>query len=415
MAQEAMQRRECLKRLAATLSLPFAMAANAVPSVPRLTAPKDIEQKVRQARPLLGGQIPTDLRARLGATHYDGKYYRTQRPFLLEGCESLLGLGMRVAKLWFGNQLSGYAYNSDWKLTPSARLVEVAKHPYFVEAFSLPFLTFILEIAPVAGSRKGFSDPDQTFANDEEQFYELAGHLFKTYRHRPVTFILQHWEGDWMLRGKDQQAWTQGKVPDAEERCKGFAHWLAARQRGVARARAEAEDAQCRVYHAAEVNRVWDSTRGIPTLTTHVLPHVAVDLVSWSSYDGMASPVRAWQGLELIRHYARPSPVFGKPVVYIGEVGKPEQGQSEEQIVSWWDQAMGVFFAQQVPWILHWELYCNEVADKHRPKRNVYQAEELRGFWLIRPDGSLSYSAKYLKALLDHAGGRLPKGMQRPT
>ena len=87
-------------------------------------------------------------------------------------------------------------------------------------------------------------------------------------------------------------------MPDAEDRCKGFVHWLTARQRGVARARSETRATQCRVYHAAEVNRVWDSTRGIPTLTTHVLPHVAVDLISWSSYDGMASPVKAWQGLE---------------------------------------------------------------------------------------------------------------------
>jgi hypothetical protein len=138
-----------------------------------------------------------------------------------------------------------------------------------------------------------------------------------------------------------------------------------------------------------------------------------VDLISWSSYDGMSSPVKGWQGLELIRHYARPSPVFGKPVVYIGEVGKPEQGQTEEQIVSWWDQAMGVFFAQQVPWILHWELYCNEIVNKGAPKQNVYRAEDLRGFWLIRPDGSLSFSAKYLKALLDHAGETLPREMLR--
>ena len=390
------------------------MGAESV-SAPRLTPPEEIERKVRKARPLQGGQIPSDLKARLGATHYDGKYYRSQRPYLLEGCEALLGLGMRVAKLWSGNQLSGYGYNSDWKLSPTVRLVDVAKHPYFVQAFSLPFSTFVLEIGPVTGNGKGFADPSHDFAEDEQQLYELAAYLFRTYREQAVTYILQHWEGDWMLRGQDKEAWERGKVPDAEKRCKGFVRWLTARQRGVARARAEARATQCRVYHAAEVNRVWDSTRGIPTLTTHVLPYVAVDLISWSSYDGMANPVRAWQGLELIRHYARPSPVFGKPVVYIGEVGKPEQGQSEEQIVSWWDQAMGVFLAQQIPWILHWELYCNEVAKKDGPKRNVYRAEDLRGFWLVRPDGSLSYSGKYLKALLDHAGGTLPKKMQQRT
>jgi hypothetical protein len=407
-----MRRRDCIKCLAATLGLPFALAADAVSGAPRLTPPDEIESKVRKARPLLGGAIPADLKDRLGATHYDGKYYRTRRPYLLEGCEALLGLGMHVAKLMFGNQLPGYGYNSDWKLSAESRLIDVARHPYFVQAFALPFTTFALEIQPVASKGKASPDAQRTCAEDEAQFYELAGYLLKTYRDRAVTFILQHWEGDWMLRGNDKQAWMEGKVRDTDTRCDWFVRWLTARQRGVARARAEVLGSQCRVYHAAEVNRVWDSTRGIPTLTTHVLPHVAVDLVSWSSYDGMDNPVRAWQGLELIRHYARPSPVFGKPMVYIGEVGKPEQGHSEEQIVSWWDKAMGVFFAQQVPWILHWELYCNEVANNRGPKRDVYRAEDLWGFWLIRPDGSLSYSAKYLKALLAHAGGTLPKEMQ---
>jgi len=412
---KTMRRRDCIKCLASTLGLPFVMAANAVSPAPRLTPPEEIERRVRKARPLLGGTIPGDLKDRLGATHYNGKYYRTRHPYLLEGCETLLGLGMHVAKLWFGNQLPGYGYNSDWKLSAESRLIDVAKHPYFVQAFALPFTTFVLEIQPVAGGGKGFSDPHWAFADDEAQFYELAGYLLKTYHQRQVTFILQHWEGDWMLRGNFKETWEPGQERYVEERCRGFVRWLTARQRGVARARNEASATQCRVYHAAEVNRVWDSTRDIPTLTTHVLPHVAVDLVSWSSYDGMASPVKAWQGLEIIRHYMRPSPVFGKPVVYIGEIGKPERGQSEEEIVSWWDNAMGVFFAQQVPWILHWELYCNEVANNRGPKRDVYRAEDLRGFWLIRPDGSLSYSGKYLKALLEHAGGALPKEIQRPV
>ncbi len=406
---DTIRRRDCIKCLASTLGLPFVMAANAVSPGPRLTPPEEIERRVRRARPLLGGAIPADLKDRLGAAHYNGKYYRTRRPYLLEGCDALLWLGMRVAKLFFGNQLPGYGYNSDWKLSAESRLIDVAKHPYFVRAFAMPFTTFVLEIQPVPSKGKGSSDPQRTFAEDEAQFYELAGHLFKTYRRRAVTFILQHWEGDWMLRGNDRQAWMEGKVRDTDKRCDWFIGWLTARQRGVARARAEVSDSQCRVYHAAEVNRVWDSTRGIPTLTTQVLPHVALDLVSWSSYDGMESPVRLWQGLELIRHHARPSPVFGKPMIYIGEIGKPEQGQSEEQIVSFWDRAMGVFLAQQVPWILHWELYCNELANNRGPKQGVYRAEDLQGFWLIRPDGSLSYSGKYLKALLDHAGGTLPK------
>ena len=403
-----MRRRDCLQCLtAACLGATMARDVLSAPQSPPLTPPEEIDQRVRKARPLLGGLIPADLKRRLGATHYGGKYQLTGQPYLLEGCHALLRLGMGVAKLWFGNQLPGYAFNSDWKLSPAARLAEVARHPYFVEAFALPFSTFVLEIGPVAPRKCPFPHADDDYADDERQLYELANHFLATYGDREVTFILQHWEGDWMLRGPNKQ-WQPGGPPDAKQRCAGFTRWLAARQKGVSRARAEARQRRCKVYHAAEVNRVWDLMQGIPTVTSHVLPHVAVDLVSWSSYDGMANPTRTWQGLELIRHYAQPSPVFGKPTVYIGEVGKPEQGESEEKIVEWWDQAMGVFFAQDIPWILHWELYCNEPKDKNRGgNQEMFRAEDLRGFWLIRPDGSLSHSARYLKMLLDHAGGRL--------
>lgn len=86
--------------------------------------------------------------------------------------------------------------------------------------------------------------------------------------------------------------------------------------------------------------------------------------------------------------------------MYIGEVGNPEQGKSEKEIIAWWDMAMGVFLAQKIPWILHWELYCNELASGVPSGKPAYKADELRGFWLIRPDGSLSFSGKYLKSLL---------------
>lgn len=388
-------------------SLPNTAWAAAAP--PKLTAPEEIDERVRAARPLLGGPIPADLKRRLGATHYAGKYHLTSEPFLLEGCKALSRLGMGVAKLWFGNDLPGYGFNSDWKLSRSATLADVAKHPYFVQAFGMPFSTFVLEIGCLTRTGRPFPDPDSDYGEDDRQLYELASHLLKAYADRSVTFVLQHWEGDWMLRGPGKE-WQPGGPPDAKQRCLGMTRWLTARQKGVSRARAEAGPTKCRVYHAAEVNRVWDSIRGIPTVVSHVLPHVAVDLVSWSSYDGMASPVKAWQGLELIRHYAQPSPAFGKPVVYIGEVGKPEQGETEENVVTWWDQAMGVFLAQKIPLILHWELYCNEPKSQDQPnKQGLYGADELRGFWLIRPDGSLSYSGKYLKSLLDHAGEKLPR------
>lgn len=369
-----------------------------------LTPVKEIQEQVNAARPSLGGAIPADLPQRLGTTHYNGLYCFTKEPYLIEGCKAIEKLGMRIAKLWFANQLPGYAFNSDWKLTRDLCLADVAKHPYFQQAFAMPFSTFVLEIQPVRG---GKFDKNADFSADERQFFELTSHLLQNYRDRDVTFIVQHWEGDWMLRGSFSD-WKDGPPEGVEERCGAFVRWLSARQNGVARAREQAGQTRCRVYHAAEVNRVLDALKGLPTLITHVLPHVAVDWVSWSSYDGMGSAANFWHGLDLIRHYAKPASGLKEPRVYIGEIGLPEQERKEADVLAFWDMAMGVLLARQIPYIVQWELYCNEPARNRKNNRPARSAEDCRGFWLIRPDGSYGIAAKYLMSLIENAGGKLP-------
>ena len=51
------------------------------------------------------------------------------------------------------------------------------------------------------------------------------------------------------------------------------------------------------------------------------------------------------------------------------------------------------------PYVVYWQLYCNEA--KHQP---VHSNADVRGFWLVRPDGSRSWAWDYLKEKLQ-AGG----------
>jgi hypothetical protein len=412
-------RRDFFKYAAAGTTLaalaPGQLVCAAESSPVRLTPAKEIEERVRQARPLFGGRIPRDLARRLGTTHYDGHYHLTNRPFIIEGAEKIHELGMNVGKFWLReDDLPGYGYNSQLKdALKSDRLVDVLKHEEYVAALAVPFKTVMLEVFPLVGSKASFFEGENTFADEQEQFYEVTAYLLKTYAQRDITFILQHWEGDWMLRRAEGGTWGQVPAAEVQRRCAAFIRFLTARQSGVERARKEVKDSRCKVYHAAEVNRVWDGTKGLATLTTHVLPHVALDLVSWSSYDGMNNAASTWQGIELIRQHMRPSPTFGKNAVYIGEIGKPENEAKEAEIIEFWDRAMGVFIAMDIPWVVHWELYCNEPKDGTKSDRRPRQAEEMRGFWLVKPDGSLSHSGKYLTSLLQHAGGRLPEAQLR--
>ena len=397
-----------IPRFGLTFAFLVSTAALAL-AAPVLTPASEIEAKVEAARPLRGGTIPAGLKNRLGTTHYDGHYHLTDKPFLIEGADEIARLGMNVAKFWLHEDgLPGYGYNSDWGIPLDRDLVNILKHPYYKQALSHPFTTVILEVFPLVGDKKTFFSGENDFADEEKEFYSVAKYLLEAYADRDITFILQNWEGDWMLRREEGGTWDKVPPEEIDRRCNAFVKFLAARQRGVDRARKEAGKTKAKVYHAAEVNRVWDGMDGIATLSTKVLPNVTVDLVSWSCYDGLKSPVHLWQGIEILRQSMRPSPTFGKNAVYIGEIGRPENGLKERDVVEFWDECMGVVFAMNIPLVVQWELYCNEPKDGTKQLRHPRRAEEMQGFWWIRPDGSLSFGGNYLSTLLKFAGRKLP-------
>ena len=368
-----------------------------------LTSSDIIMDQVKKHRPFTEGTIPADLADRLGVTHVDGKYHLTQEPFLVEGAKKILEFGSRVCKVWFEAPAEKYSFRSDWSALPrSYRLVDLAKHPYYDEIFNLPFTTIILEITHLNGVR-GFDSPNNDFSEYTDQFEELANYLYSKFSGRPVTFIFQNWEGDWLFNGSYETSWNQQMMNDLSRRTDYFTRWFTAKQTGLEKARANHVGDACQILHAVEVNRVLTLLDGTPTLTEKVLPNIKPDLISWSCYDGIGNVVDLWHGIELIQHYMQHSGYLSKPTVMIGEIGYPEQGHTQNEIIDLWDRSLAVFFAFDIPWILHWELYCNELtatAPSTPPTANGYRANDVKGFWLYRPDGSLSYSGEFLQSLL---------------
>jgi hypothetical protein len=397
-----------------------AFFTTALAAVPRLTPPSEILERVNAARPLRGGPVPSDIARRLGVAHVSGRYHFTSEPFLIEGAKRARQLGLGGLKLWFASIDRAYRFNSNWNLPENYTYTDLAQHPYFRAAFAQPFAVFALEVYPAGlrttpGRGVEFLDFDADYAEDERRIYELTRHLLTSYHDRDVTFLLQNWEGDWMFQGKLRGNWRTDAIPDLDRRTGAFIRWFNARQAGVERARAEVTGTRCRVYHAVEVNRVLDALDGVPNLTTHVLPHIRPDLISWSCYDGLrrddpsadSTAIGLWQGLEIIQHHAQTTQVDsqGRPAVYIGEIGLPEQLIEPEAVIAKLDAAMGVFLARDIPYIQYWELYCNERQDGDRtPPDAPAKAEELRGYWLVRPDGSPGHMASYLQELMRLGG-----------
>jgi len=348
-----------------------------------------------------------ELRDIVGVTHVDGKYYLTDKDFLNEGADQILALGSRVIKVWFHDPQRSYAFNSQWP--PMGSLVEMAQSPYFRQLFDKPFTTYILMCFSMGHDdpywRKGLTREQKL--DEQRQFYELAKYLLTTYKGTGKTFVLQHWEGDWLIRGNyDRNADPQ---PEA---ISGIIDWLNARQAGVNQAREEIGTHGVRVFHAAEVNRVVPSMKeNKPNVVNTVLPYTKLDLVSYSAWDAATErfedPNVFREALDFIAAHAPDSAAFGDKNVYVGEFGMPENKFSAEQIQKAIPAAVETALDWGCPYVVYWQLYCNELQDPNESPP-VKSNNSVRGFWLIRPDGSKAWTWEYFHKLLSSGGRQKP-------
>lgn len=350
------------------------------------------------------------LADRLGCTHVSGTYNFTDKDFLNEGADRILELGMRTIKLYLHQPRERYKYNSNWpKEFPS--LVEMAKSPHFRAVFRKPFRTYVLTTFSLTreDSMKRWRDgyTDEEYAEDVRQFQELTVYFLRAYKGTGKTFILQNWEGDWALRGNYDR---KPEADPTEEDARNMARWLNARQEGVDNGRKEAGRSDVKVYHACEVNLVSIAMEGRRSVTNDVLPKTHCDLYSYSSYDtiGLAAddPEKGRKAirdaLDYMASKAPDSEAFGDKNVYVGEFGWPEV-KSEQDPHASTEKSLNVIRATVetsldwgCPYVIYWQLYDNESrSGKERPTN-----EQVRGFYLIKPDGTKAAAWEYFESLL---------------
>jgi hypothetical protein len=313
----------------------------------------------------------------LGVAHVAGTYHLTDGEFLSEGADQVLALGSRVVKLYLFQPQKNYPFNARWPEMKT--LVDIAASPPYRAVFGKPFTTYILTTyslgRPEHYWREGVTAEQK--ADEQRQFRELAGYLLRTYAGTGKTFVLQHWEGDWAIRGN-----YEPKTIPPSKAVQGMIDWLNARQAGVDEARRLGAHRGVNVYHAAEVNLVVqamrDSRGGVVDL---VLPHAPMDLVSYSAWDAQDDPATLRAALDFIARHAPARPPFGARNVYIGEFGRPENDATADQVRSTIRSVTAVARQWGCPYAVYWQVYCNE------PRRQpVRTSADCRGFWLVRPD-----------------------------
>ncbi|MBL8993051.1 MAG: hypothetical protein JNM63_06895 [Spirochaetia bacterium] len=355
-----------------------------------------------------------DLRDVLGVTHVSGKYHFGTNDALNEGADRIASLGTRVIKLWlFEDSRRAYPWNSSWP-TNVKSLAELAQTPYYRAVFAKPFRHYLLETFVIGNPKwqDGFSA--QEAALESSQIYELTRHLLTAYRGTGKTFVLQNWEGDNAVAIKEKS------TEEREVAFKGMAEWMNCRQDAVSRARREVGTDKVNVVCALEVNRVPSAKEKfeIPLVIDRVAPNTHCDLYSISSW-GTKLPGKEddlFEKLDYMASKAPPSALYGRKNMMVGEFGGaistfekkentyPELGadpslnqlrvtQKQFEAALRW----GVVYA------VYWELYCNEWRSdvKNKPSPDVdATAEQLNGFWLIRPDGSKAPVWDYFQAVL---------------
>lgn len=330
-----------------------------------------------------GAAQAVEVKDVLGVAHAGGKYNFSGEDYLNEGADQLLAMGTRVIKVWLSlDAATLYPFNSDWN-PPATTLVQLAQSPYYERLFAKPFHTFLLVVPGVAGATE-FNDGGMTaevLAAERQQTYDLAHYLLTTYAGSGKTFVIQNWEADHLLR--------QSLAPDAvpsKQRIQGLADWWNARQDGVTAARHDVGMQRVTVVHAAEVNLLADSIEGKVTATNDVVPLTRCDLYSYSSWDIDFDPARLTRALDYLAAKAPPSELYGHRNIYLGEFGAakdqvPAGDTKRDTILDLAEAAL----AWGARFVSYWQLYDNEPA---RPYTGRPTSGDMRGFWLIRPDGT---------------------------
>jgi hypothetical protein len=332
-----------------------------------------------------------ELSKRIGVTTaFPGYRFAADQDDLDEGAARIRELGSRTIKLWFWKLKEAYPH-TQWP-TDMKNMVDVARSPAFEKVFRDDgFDTYVLEAFGVGmdAAYWRYRSHPQKMAEDEQQFYDLTRHLLTTYRGTGKTFILQDWEGDWAARGK-----FDAKITVDEAVYDRMVEWLNARQRGVDRARAEAGDVSgVRVLHAAEVNQVRTSLRGEGVnVIDAVIPKTNVDLVSYSCYEAQNDPRLLRACLEHIASKLKPKAGVEGCRVFVGEFGAAENGRGGlERVQRVLPETVDVSLAFGCPYVVYWQLYCNEPI-----RKPVQKNEDTKGLWLIKPDGTKAWAWDYL-------------------
>lgn len=339
------------------------------------------------ARGAAGADVaPPFVSLAVGTQSIGVRYKFTAESALVESAQAIAALGSDTLKIALTP-----SYPKDYMMKRKAGIRSLQdllrEQPDFERVMDMPFRNIMLWVYPFSDTKSAFATGKIGPAESEgiyREIYDLTAHLLKRYSGSGKTFFLGNWEGDWHTL---QEVYDYNLDPTPEA-IRGTIQWFLLREKAVADARRDTAHADVKVHFYVELNHVRKAMEADrPTIVNRVLPHIRADYVSWSSYDVTKPAVAlgAEEGRALVRRaldyieaHLPASDVPGKRV-FVGEYGF-ELASFQDADVQRRHTASVMKWALEwgCPFVLYWELYCNEVepaTGKHR------------GYWLVDDRG----------------------------
>lgn len=343
----------------------------------------------------------------IGIVHAGGQYNFTSLQYLTEGAKIIReDIGSRIIKLFLGSDIADqYSFHEEWGEYTS--LAELVKAPEIKDVFGMDFSTIVLVVYEFDRAQWNSTEKLSENALDcvKTEFYGLTRELLRAYNATGKTFVLQNWEGDNELTPALKAAASE---TDKETIISNYIAYNNARQEGIVRAREELEATgsivDVEVLGALEVNYLSYNGGGESKLADCVVPYSTADIFSFSDWSTSNSALAD----DLDYYLAQINSLRGEENkktmndIVLGEFGRAEyySGQAdEENQFAYSIETAKIAINKGVRYVCYWELMCNERVggEAARPEN-----EDMRGYWLIKPDGSLTKTFWYLKGLFEN-------------
>jgi len=310
----------------------------------------------------------------LGTQTIGVKYKFTEQTTLVETAQRIQQMGSTILKFSMTRRYMEKDIYSLPRNDSVRSLVDLAsKEPSVKAVLDMPFGWYHIWVYPFAHDDNAWVDglSEKERKEEYEEIHALAKYLLQVYSGTGKTFLLGHWEGDWYLSYKPSDEVTPTKI-------RGMIEWLNVRQKAIDDAKRDTKHSDVSLYHYTEVNLVQKGMKGGKCLVNDVLPHTAVDYVSYSSYDtinphmgNVSKPLH--DALDYIESKLPPKAGIQGKRVFIGEYGFPlERTKTPQKQDLYARDVCRAALEWGCPFALYWEMYCNE-----NPKGKH------RGFWLI--------------------------------